>query len=93
MKHYHEIYRERVPEHCVKIINFGRHVAGLHEVAKAALATDPSNRKLLDTIKAASSALKSYQYGNSSTELAEEIAKQCDAVLAESSQSEANPGS
>lgn len=36
-KSAHEIYRARVPEHCVKIVNFGRHVAGLADVEKAAV--------------------------------------------------------
>lgn len=38
---------------------------------------------LLKATTAASSALRSYQYGNASTELAKEIADACDAAIAE----------
>lgn len=37
---------------------------------------------LLDACKAASHALKSYQYGNASPDLAKEMAEYCDAAIA-----------
>jgi hypothetical protein len=36
---------------------------------------------LRKTLRAAKDALRSYQYGNSATELAEEVANHCDAAL------------
>lgn len=38
--------------------------------------------QMLNALTAASNALRSYQYGNSATELAKEIADACDAALA-----------
>lgn len=44
-------------------------------------ACETEAKKLREIIKAASHALRSYQYGNSSSDLAKEIADQCDHIL------------
>lgn len=44
-------------------------------------ATPPEDSKLREALEAASHALRSYQYGNASTELAKAIADKCDAAL------------
>ena len=56
------------------------------DVLKRHIAQCPQHpmSKLVATLKAASHALRSYQYGNSASDLAEEMADKIDAVIAES---------
>ena len=59
------------------------HLHGLHEERiRQVDALYAQNKALIRMLQAASDALKSYAYGNSATDLAEEIAKACDEALA-----------
>ena len=51
------------------------------EFVRASVATPPEDNTLREALEAASHALRSYQYGNASTELAKAIADKCDAAL------------
>jgi hypothetical protein len=47
-----DVYREKVPEHCVKVVNFGRHYTGLSAVGEFAIANDPVTQGLQRVIAA-----------------------------------------
>jgi hypothetical protein len=55
-----------------------RHIHALKKVAAHARATDPVKKQMAVGLRAAKHALRSYEFGNTATDLAKEIADRCE---------------